>query len=242
MDTPTLDYDNPPPPSPERYLRYARKCAGWGFLVPFLGLIGIGFGIATAAQDALSPRQRKWGFGWAGVGLLSTLVNPLMCFTLLLPSLNHRNPESNMLKCESNLRQIGLAIEMYANDFGYQLPPDFQSVIATQDIIPFVFICPQSDNDDAVPVGAAASVVEGTPTCSYLLYRLPNQTLRQVPPNAILVFEKECFHTPANQGMNVLHADGSTTTLTEAQAKVVLRELMTGQNPPPSLSTTTPAP
>lgn len=242
MTAPTLDYDNPPPRSPERFLGYAKKCSGWGFLVPFLGLVGIGFGIAAAAQPSLSTIQRKWGVSWACAGLLATLINPLMCIALFLPSLGQARPPANVIKCSSNLRMIGLAIQMYAIENNDSLPPDPQTVLATQDVTTDVFLCPQSEHDTIVPGGGPASVVEGTSTCSYLFYRFPRQKLGQLPPSAILAFEKDCFHTPANQGMNVLHADGSTTTLTEAQAKVVMRELMTGQNPPPSLSTTTPAP
>jgi prepilin-type processing-associated H-X9-DG protein len=242
VTAPTLDYNRPAPPSPERYLGYAKKCSGWGFLVPFLGLIGIGFGIATAAQESLSNAQRKSGMQWAGIGVLATLINPLMCIAIVLPSLGHARPESNVIKCASNLRQIGLAIQMYANDNNDALTPDIVTLLSTQDLTTDVFLCPQSEHDTIVRGGGPASVVEGTSTCSYLFYRFPSQKLGQLPRDAILVFEKDCFHTPANQGMNVLHADGSVTTLTEAEAKVVMRELMTGQNPPPSLRNVNPTP
>ena len=47
----------------------------------------------------------------------------------------------------SNLREIGLAIQMYANANHGRFPDDFATLLRTQDLTPEVFVCPVSEND-----------------------------------------------------------------------------------------------
>ena len=134
--------------------------------------------------------------------------------------------------CAGNLRQIGIAIQIYWQDH-HTYPPDFQATLLTQAILPGHFICPASSD-----VPASPGVRVGAPgTCSYIYVgaSLP----AQAKPNAIVALED-----PTNHGMEggrALFADGSVGWLGMPYIVQVLNDLQQGINPPSATTTLTPA-
>jgi len=64
-------------------------------------------------------RERR---GFTLIELLVVMVIIALLVGLLLPALARAKEEARKTQCRSNLRQIGLAIEMYANDNGGYMP------------------------------------------------------------------------------------------------------------------------
>lgn len=71
--------------------------------------------------------------------------------SILLPSLNRARETANRVKSASNLRQMGMAMVLYANENRGKLPPDLGTLVKTEDIGPDVFVNPRASNDATPP-------------------------------------------------------------------------------------------
>ena len=60
--------------------------------------------------------------GFTLIELLVVMVIIALLIGLLLPALSRAKEEARKTQCRSNLRQIGMGIEMYANDNGGYMP------------------------------------------------------------------------------------------------------------------------
>jgi prepilin-type processing-associated H-X9-DG protein len=149
--------------------------------------------------------------------------------SILLPSLNRAREAANRVKCASNLRQIGLAVQMYANDNNGAFPPDFPTLYKHGNLQPQVLICPATNHTAAT----------GTPSFQLgkdLSYVYVGQGLTiTAPMNVVIAYEQPGDHTPGQttgprSGGNVLFADGHVEFVTGLDS--VISELNKGHNPP----------
>jgi hypothetical protein len=189
--------------------------------------------------DYLNPmqgpmqRSKRWRMTivWSAVTLVAL---PLLVLFLMPPQLGRSREAANRIKCAFNLRQIGQAALLYANDHAGQWPGDLPTILETQDISAEVFTCASSDVDKAT--GATTQqVVASLLAGKHISYAwIAGGLSTSAPADVILAFELE-HHVPSGSatttGINVLLNDGSVTFVNEATANAIWAQFVSGVRP-----------
>jgi len=196
-------------------------------LAPFISL---GFAWSARGLAPADRIERRWVFAAFSFSFCS--IGILLGGALLLPNSGPRPREkANQVKCGSNLRQIGQAILMYANDHKGQFPATFDLLITDQEMSTEVFICP-STNDVSTKGATTQQIVAGFAKpgrCSYI-YIGGNLNTTSATAARIAAYEPLTNHR--GTGMNVLFGDGHVEWLDVKAANYMLAELAAGRNPP----------
>jgi hypothetical protein len=190
--------------------------------------------------DRLARRPKRWRkvLVWSGA-----MIAALVLFALvMLPTLGRPRETANRVKCASNLRQIGQAAILYANENGGHLPPDLPTLLDTQDVPAEIFICASSNVEKATGP-TTQQVTKSLLAGDHTSYAWAGAGLTTAAPaDAILAFDLE-LHVPkdgaTNAGINVLLNDGTVTFVNEPTAKAIRAHFVAGVRPI-RLSTCTP--
>ena len=196
-----------------------------------LSVATIGLSVAAKPRASGSRRPRRSSMATFAMTLGSAQILLVLGALFLMPATQSRTP-SRRVMCASNLRQIGLAIVMYANDNKGQLPPDLGTVLVTQDLTSEVFVCPSSDDERAHgPTTQALLQDLAKPGhCSYILASPLPSTWNLLTPAHVLAYEPPTNHN--GDGMNVLFGDGHVEFMAKPQSDYIVSELKAGFNPP----------
>ena len=192
----------------------------------------------TSVHYTLPAKRRRWPV--VILGLMGTLA---VGVTVILPSMCRSREGANRVKCASNMKQIGLAAIMYANDHGGQFPDDLAALLRTQDLVPAVFVCPSGKEAPASGETTQAVLAEmGRPGHVSYVYVGKGLTVNS-PPDSIVLYELPTNHPddsmsavktgdePPNDGMNVLCADGHVEWLSSLEARALRQTLARASGP-----------
>ena len=175
-----------------------------GFIALVSGIVGL---VKTASR-------RQTGRGAAWFGTVGGLVSVALLF--LLPTLGRAREPSKRIRCGSNMRQIGQALQLYAADFNGQFPPDLETLAANSDVLLDTLICPSTETQSAMPPFALGI------NCDYLY--LGSGLTTDAAPSTVVLIEPLSNHHKSGyaDGAHVLRADGSVQFLPAAQAGALL--------------------
>jgi prepilin-type processing-associated H-X9-DG protein len=123
-----------------------------------------------------------------------------------LPQVTHRMrlaESGGRQRCPSNLRQIGTAIALYANDHGGAYPDDFRTLLSAGDdgLSTGVFICSDTSTKEA---RSAAAFTGTAADCDYVY--VGDGLTSSVGDDVIVAFDRAENHE--HDGINMLFGDG----------------------------------
>jgi prepilin-type N-terminal cleavage/methylation domain-containing protein/prepilin-type processing-associated H-X9-DG protein len=162
------------------------------------------------------------------VELLVVIAIIAILTALLLPAVAKTKERGKSTACLSNLRQVGIALQLYTQDHENKLPFMYDALLSTNavptnntiDIVLSnylgnvrVLLCPSDDKQLFAQTGSSYawnSLVNGQDA-----ERLEVFAIQFDPHNIPLVFDKEAFHASVGKGrgVNYLYADGHIRNL-----------------------------
>jgi prepilin-type processing-associated H-X9-DG protein len=203
------------------------------FFIPWLAVGGFAllFSVLDARRNASS---RVAVTAWAGRGTnIILLIALIFGGAIAAGKIFGEDPHNfvrGQVKCASNLKQIGLAMMLYANENEGFYPDTIDKLVYRDDLSSEIFCCPQaSDTPAAGPTtrSLAANLMAG----GHLSYVYLGNGFRDgASVDAVLAHEILGHHRGG--GINVLFGDLHVEFISEPQAKALIAELQAGHNPP----------
>jgi hypothetical protein len=206
----------------------------------------------TRDPAAGSGERRRWRLRWT-LGGLAVVLLMFVAGTAAVGIVHQsvwlaRSPKpiyrsgsyrANRIKCQSNLRQIGYGLMLYAEDHGGRYPDDLAELIrAGVDVTSDVFVCPASSDEraqgDTPEVVAAELLKPGH--CSYVYFG--KGIIRPIDPKRVVAVERADNHV-GDEGVNVLFGNGEVQWLEGPKAAALWAELMRPTTTRPSEAATT---
>ena len=169
----------------------------------------------TSDEDGFALRSHS------PVGGVVTLGTPAILAGMLLPALARAREEARKAVCKSNLKQIGLGITIYSNDFDERYPKRLGDLYERYISRAKVFKCPSDSKPETIGKDLACS------------YRYVGELPITTDPQAIIA---HCRHGIHAGGTNALFYDGHVEWLPNAQFSRRLKQslklaLEAGQRP-----------
>jgi len=157
----------------------------------------------SPAPPEPEPQRKSNANWWLGVGLgCGTLLVLLLGLGVVLglSAFSKVRPRGRPGQCKANLRQIGLACHIYADDNDEEFPPDLAHLYPALVDNAKVFSCPSRPSSYKDFTLGPAAVGERSSSYVYLPGRWP-----ALPGDFFLAYEKIENHGGA--GFNVLYVD-----------------------------------
>ena len=143
------------------------------------------------------------------IGGLNSVATSGILAGMLLPALSRAREQARQVACKSNLKQIGLAIAMFANDHDANYPDKLEDLFDQYLMAKQVLHCPSTGKPKAGP-GMECS------------YRYVGKLPRGTDPGVIVVYDKPGNHR--RTGRNALFCDGHVQWLTRGAFRTALRK------------------
>ena len=147
VTTPVPAAGTPPKTSGLAIASLVLGCLGFCGITAIVGLI---LGIVAQRKIKQSNGQLTGsGLALAGIIVSAVMFIPGLGFTaaLILPALAQAKVKAPMVACENNMKQLALAVLIYANDHDDQFPPaaTWCDAIKSNVAQDKIFICPRGD-------------------------------------------------------------------------------------------------
>lgn len=178
--------------------------------------------------EVLASKTRRRRF--AVIGVIFICIG-LILGGFLVSAMSRAREAANRSKCRNQIRAIGSAIFLYANEYRGAWPPDLKTLFLSQDIAPWFLFSPSVDHPYFTRADFEANSPGLAPGAPGAYIYVGNRVKPTNDDAVVLMYEPMSNH---GDGFHILFADGHAEFLTGSTAQKVLAELQAGQNPPPS--------
>jgi prepilin-type processing-associated H-X9-DG protein len=209
-------------------------------------LVGAHFFLRWLRSEMTPPGMgRAWKWSWtvggfllvllafaAGISVVGVVHQTGWLISSPEPLYHRSHASADRIRCQSNLRQIGQALQMYANENGGRLPDDFSTLLLKEDLIPAVFTCPRSDD---VPAEGSTpqEQAENLKKPDHCSYRYFGKGL-SLPLADDRILALEPLENHEREGINVLYGDGHVDWVPSPPAEDLLRRMTEAASRPTS--------
>ena len=155
------------------------------------------------------------------IAVLAVVIGGLL-YVAIAPSVHRSREATRRVTCASNLTQVGVALQFYANANGGRFPDTLAALVADGSLPAELLVCPSSRHTAApgdTPAEQAANMAKG----SHQSYVYVGKGLTMNAAKQVIVYEPLDHHD--GDGVNVLYTDGSTQFLTRNNAIAALPQL-----------------
>ena len=216
------------PPKPNRAAFWALVFGALSFFLSFLaGIPAVVLGII--GMKRASADRSTGGQGMALTGLVLGIIGSFLgcgfislMTSILLPSLNRAREQANAVKCAGSMRQIGMALHVYAEKNKGRFPDSVDALVKQGYLKAPVQGCPTHG-----PAGGGGGGAGQTVTPPGYVYI--GKGLKDSSEASVVLLYEEPAH---NGGMNVLYSDGQVEYFGRDTAARLLADLQAGRNPP----------
>jgi hypothetical protein len=154
---------------------------------------------------------------------------------IVLPPMTSAGAAQRQLNCASNLRQISIALQVYAAGNNGQFPDTLASLVSSNLLRPDALICPAANS--AKSAGLPATVTPATVLSSYNYLGKGMTTAAASNPQTVIAYEPLENHG-ASKGMHVLYANGSVAFVAPPLSQQTVQALsVPGATTAPSAAT-----
>lgn len=232
---PSAQYVAPPPTNG---LAIAAMVVGIvSVLIPIAAPVAIVLGILALNKVKQTGQPGKTqALTGVGCGVLGLIVGGLLIFGLFA-SLSKAREQARLVQSTSNMRSIGIGIQMYANSWNGRAPQNLGQLRQYVGGSPAIFVSPRGTDQ---PLSKSASddewsakLVPNSGFCSYT-YLPPSSKLRQIRGMSEYVILYET-NPPPGKRVPAAFADGHVDRFEPDVWAKILADLSAGKNPPPSL-------
>jgi prepilin-type processing-associated H-X9-DG protein len=173
------------------------------------------------------PRSRRW-FWPVFVSIAVALILAALAVVDVAPHHPGSRPVANRAKCQSNLRAIGAAIQIYQSQNAGTFPPSFDELLLTTTLSPARLVCGES-NDEAAYGPTTQAMLTDLHRPGHLSYIYLGQGLTNLTATADTVIAYEPLSNHNNTGMNILFGDGHAEWWDAKIAPQIIAAAATGQ-------------
>jgi RNA polymerase sigma factor (sigma-70 family) len=192
--------------------------------------IGVGIAvIATRNSGSLTPASTNTAAGngapSAASAVMPAVQDPVQKFlsstTQRTPTADRLTITQNRVRCAANLKAIGNALLLHANDNRGTYPADLGTLVVSEDITPESFICPNSDTRPINRAGMSPQEMAAWVNANSDYGYIPGFN-SAAGPEMVIVFERDT--NEFGDGMNLLFGDGHVEFATLANAKLQIQQ------------------